>query len=154
MYNSLKKDLERKQTNTTKKDKKTETKKTEKKHVPPKKKPEEKKETKKISIESKERKVWFRLVGKDLFFFKNENDEIHKGMHNLSGVFVQEEPEKEINGKKCYCFSVTYPKKTRMYYVKDENEYKKWVQKLKIATGYTNLTDLYEINRCRICKNE
>ena len=96
-------------------------------------------------IDNKERKVWFRLVGKDLFFFKNENDEIHKGMHNLSGVFVQEEPEKEINGKKCYCFSVTYPKKTRMYYVKDENEYKKWVEKLKIATGYTNLTDLYEI---------
>ena len=96
-------------------------------------------------IDNKERKVWFRLVGKDLFFFKNENKEIHKGMHNLSGVFIQEEPEKEINGKKCYCFSVTYPKKTRMYYVEDENEYKKWVQKLKIATGYTNLTDLYEI---------
>ena len=32
-----------------------------------------------------------------------------------------------------------------MYYVEDENEYKTWVEKLKIATEYTNLTDLYDI---------
>ena len=96
-------------------------------------------------IDNRVRSIWFKLVGKDLFYFKNKNDEIHKGMHNLSGVFVSEEPMKEINGKKCFCFSVTYPKKTRMYYVEDENEYKTWVEKLKIATEYTNLTDLYDI---------
>ena len=96
-------------------------------------------------VDGKVKKVWFKLLGKDLFYFKNEKDEIHKGMHNLSGVFVSEEEQKEINGKKYYCFSMTYPKKTRMYYVEKENEYKKWVEKLKIATGYTNLSDIYDI---------
>jgi len=66
-------------------------------------------------------------------------------MHNLSGVFIQEEKTKELNGKTYYCFSMTYPKKTRLYYVENENEYKKWVEKLKISTGYTNLTDIYDI---------
>ena len=96
-------------------------------------------------VDGKVKKVWFKLLGKDLFYFKSEKDEIHKGMHNLSGVFVSEEEPKEINGKKFYCFSMTYPKKTRMYYVEKENEYKKWVEKLKIATGYTNLSDIYDI---------
>ena len=96
-------------------------------------------------VDGKVKKVWFKLLGKDLFYFKSEKDEIHKGMHNLSGVFVSEEEQKEINGKKYYCFSMTYPKKTRMYYVEKENEYKKWVEKLKIATGYTNLSDIYDI---------
>ena len=96
-------------------------------------------------VDGKVKKVWFKLLGKDLFYFKSEKDEIHKGMHNLSGVFVSEEEQKEINGKKYYCFSMTYPKKTRLYYVEKENEYKKWVEKLKIATGYTNLSDIYDI---------
>ena len=96
-------------------------------------------------VDNKVKRVFFKLVGKDLFYFKSDKDEIHKGMHNLSGVFIQEEKSKEINGKTYYCFSMTYPKKTRLYYVENENEYKKWVEKLKISTGYTNLTDIYDI---------
>jgi serine/threonine protein kinase len=38
-----------------------------------------------------------------------------------------------------------YPKKTRLYYVDNEKDYKNWVEKLKLSTGYTNLTDIYEI---------
>ena len=96
-------------------------------------------------IEKKMRKIWFRLVDKDLFYFKHENDELHKGMHHLSGVFIQEEEPKTFNGKKFYCFSMIYPKKTRLYYVDNEKDYKNWVEKLKLSTGYTNLTDIYEI---------
>jgi len=59
-------------------------------------------------VDNKVKRVWFKLVGKDLFYFKNEKDEIHKGMHNLSGVFIQEEKTKELNGKTFYCFSMTY----------------------------------------------
>jgi tRNA A-37 threonylcarbamoyl transferase component Bud32 len=97
--------------------------------------------------DNKLKKIWFKLVGKDLFYFKNKNQDIHKGMHNLSGVFINEEEPKEINGKKYYCFSMTYPKKSRLYYVEKENEYKTWIEKLKIATGYTNLTDIYDIKQ-------
>ncbi len=96
-------------------------------------------------VDNKVKRVFFKLVGKDLFYFKNKNQDIHKGMHNLSGVFINEEEPKEINGKKYYCFSVTYPKKSRIYYVEKENEYKIWIEKLKIATGFTNLTDIYDI---------
>ena len=96
-------------------------------------------------IEKKMRKIWFRLVDKDLFYFKHENDELHKGMHHLSGVFIQEEEPKTFNGKKFYCFSMIYPKKTRLYFVDNEKDYKNWVEKLKLSTGYTNLTDIYEI---------
>ena len=97
-------------------------------------------------VANKLKKVWFKLVHKDLFYFKNDKDEIHKGMHNLSGVFLNEEPIKEINGKKFYSFSIQYPKKTRYYFVEKESEYKVWIEKLKVATGYTNLTDIYEIS--------
>ena len=38
-----------------------------------------------------------------------------------------------------------YPKKKRLYYSDNEKEYKIWLDKLRIATGYTNLTDIYEI---------
>ena len=29
-------------------------------------------------VEKKMRKIWFKLVGKDLFFFKDDKDELHK----------------------------------------------------------------------------
>jgi len=96
-------------------------------------------------VEKKMRRIWFKLLGRDLFYFKNENDELHKGMHHLSGIFIQEEKPKVINGKKYLCFSMVYPKKTRVYYCEKENEYKIWIEKLKIATGFTNLTDIYDI---------
>ena len=96
-------------------------------------------------VDKKMRKIWFRLVDKDLFYFKHENDDLHKGMHHLSGVFIQEEEPKTFNGKKYYCFSMIYPKKNRLYYVDNEKDYKNWVEKLKLSTGYTNLTDIYEI---------
>ena len=96
-------------------------------------------------VDNKMKRIFFRLVGRDLFYFKSEKDELHKGMHNLSGVFINEENPKVVNGKKFFCFSVTYPKKTRYYYVEKEDEYKVWVEKLKIATGFTNLLDLYEV---------
>ena len=96
-------------------------------------------------VEKKMRRIWFKLLGRDLFYFKNENDELHKGMHHLSGIFIQEEKPKIFNGKKYLSFSMIYPKKTRVYYCEKENEYKIWIEKLKIATGFTNLTDIYDI---------
>ena len=96
-------------------------------------------------VDNKMKKIFFKLVGRDLFYFKSDKDELHKGMHNLSGVFINEENPKVVNGKKFFCFSVTYPKKTRYYYIEKEDEYKTWVEKLKIATGYTNLLDIYEV---------
>ena len=35
------------------------------------------------------RELYFKLIHKDLYFFKNKEDIKHKGMHNLSGLFLQ-----------------------------------------------------------------
>ena len=42
-------------------------------------------------IDKKMRKLFFKLVHKDLFFYKDKNDLSHRGMHNLSGLFIKVE---------------------------------------------------------------
>ena len=96
-------------------------------------------------VDGKMRELYFKLVHKDLYFFKNKGDKHHKGMHNLSGLFLQKEKSINFDGITYYSFSVVYPTKTRIYYCKDEKEYNEWFEKLKIATGYTNLLDIYEV---------
>ena len=96
-------------------------------------------------VDKKMRKLWFKLVHKDLFYFKNKGDKSHKGMHNLSGLFFKEEKSVVQDGITYYCFSIVYPTKTRTYYCDNEKDYKTWVTKLKEATEYTNLLDIYEI---------
>lgn len=108
----------------------------------------------KITTSKKLKKLWFKLFGKDLYCnfsrfyfldFKNKEETKHKGMHNLSGVFLQEENQHEIDGVKFYSFSVVYPKKSRFYYVNNEEDYLQWVKNIRKAIGYANLTDLYEV---------
>jgi calcium-dependent protein kinase len=91
------------------------------------------------------RELYFKLIHRDLYFFKNKGDSKHKGMHNLNGLFLQKEKSVNYEGTIYYSFSVVYPTKTRIYYCKDEKEYNEWVEKLKVATGYTNLLDIYEV---------
>jgi Ca2+-binding EF-hand superfamily protein len=98
-------------------------------------------------IDNKMRKLWFKLVHRDLYFFKDKNEDSHRGMHNLSGLFIQVEEAKVFEGKKYYCFSVVYPAKTRIYYCTDEKEYKGWIENLKKATGFTNLLDIYDVKQ-------
>ena len=96
-------------------------------------------------VDGKMRDLYFKLIHKDLYFYKNKGDTEHKGMHNLNGLFLQKENSVEYEGHTYYSFSVTYPSKVRVYYCKDEKEYNEWVNKLKIATGYTNLLDIYDV---------
>ena len=96
-------------------------------------------------VDGKMRELYFKLVHRDLYFFKNKNDLQQKGMHNLSGLFLQREQSVNYDGVNYYSFSVVYPTKTRIYYCKSDKEYNEWFEKLKIATGYTNLLDIYEV---------
>lgn len=66
-------------------------------------------------------------------------------MHNLSGVFLQEENQYEIDGIKFYCFAVIYPKKSRLYYVDNEEDYKNWIESIRKSIGFSNLKDIYEV---------
>ena len=55
------------------------------------------------------KKIYFKLLHNDLYYFKTANDTQHKGLHNLSGVFIEEKPKsmyehidslKELSSKK------------------------------------------------------
>ena len=98
-------------------------------------------------VNDKFKELWFKLVYKDLFYYKNKTDKVHRGMHNLSGLFLQAQGLKEIKGRKMYCFSILFPSKNRIYYVDNEAEYNNWIAALKKATGYTNLLDIYDIKQ-------
>jgi hypothetical protein len=66
-------------------------------------------------------------------------------MHNLSGVYVKEEPQETVNGLLYYPFSVLYPNKKRIYYCENADEARIWVKSIKKATGFVDLADIYEV---------
>lgn len=47
--------------------------------------------------ESKLKKYWYCLLGKELYVYKNKAEEKHKGMHNLIGVFINDDPEEHLD---------------------------------------------------------
>ncbi len=99
----------------------------------------------KITQTKKLKKLWFKLHYKDLYYYKNKEETTHKGMHNLSGVFIKEDQPIQYDGQNLYCFQVVYPKKSRFYYVDNDEEYQIWMKVIRKVTGFANLTDLYEI---------
>ncbi len=99
-------------------------------------------------------KRWFKLIQKDFYCnysliyyldYKTNGDKDYSGMHNLSGVFVKEEPVETISDITYYPFSVIYPNKKRIYYCENEDESRIWVKMIKKVTGYLNLTDIYDV---------
>ena len=99
----------------------------------------------KISHSKKLKKVYFKLIGKDFFYYKGKDDKNHKGMHNLSGIYIKKGGKVNIEGKIFYSFSILYPQKERTYYVEDENEFNEWMNKLNLAINYKSLLDQYNI---------
>jgi hypothetical protein len=43
--------------------------------------------------ETKLKRYWYCLLGKELYVYKNKNDDKHKSMHSLIGVFIKDEAE-------------------------------------------------------------
>jgi serine/threonine protein kinase len=91
------------------------------------------------------KKIYFKLICKDLYFYKSKEDKRHKGMHNLTGVYIKDEGTIIIHEKKLYCFNIIFPTKQRKYYCSDEKDYKRWVESIRKVVHYSNLNDLYEI---------
>ena len=93
----------------------------------------------------KTKKIYFRLICKDLYYYKSKDSKKHKGIHNLSGAFIKDEGAISINNKKLYCFNIIFPNKERKYYASDDKAYIKWVEAIRKVVHYSNLNDLYEI---------
>ena len=125
----------------------------------------------KITKNKKVKKLYFKLNNQDLFFYKNENSNVHKGMHNLSTYFLEIRPlyvnnvnnlnntkessknkenlkksvyKKIINGIEFYCFLLINIKdEIHYYYTPDFTIYEKWVNALKIILKYKNIYERY-----------
>lgn len=99
----------------------------------------------KISRGKKLKKRWFKLIHKDLYYYRNKDDQSHKGLHNLSGVFIKEGQQIHHNEYNFWSFSLIFPNKTRIYLSDKEEEYKVWISSIKKSTGYMNLNDTYSV---------
>ena len=97
--------------------------------------------------ENKVKKIYFKLICKDLYYYKSKNNKRHKGMHNLSGVFIQSNGLVKLGDKQFYCFTIIFPTKSRKYYLSNESEYHNWVNTIRKIVGYSNLNEIYEIRQ-------
>lgn len=99
----------------------------------------------KISRGKKLKKRYFKLIHKDLYSYRNKADSSHKGLHNLAGVFILEGQPIQFNEFYFYTFTMIFFNKSRVYYSDNEKEYREWIENIKLATGYSNLTDFYDV---------
>ena len=101
----------------------------------------------KLFNEKKIKKVYFRLIGRDLYYFRKKEDIEYKGMHNLSGVYIEEGQKTIIDNKTYYCFNLLFSLKTKTYYFENEVDYKTWLNKLKLAIEYKSLLEKYDVKK-------
>ena len=96
--------------------------------------------------QKKMKKTYFRLIGKDLYYYKKKEDKTHRGMHNLSGVFIKKGDDFEVNGKKYLAITILY-KEEKSYYFDNEEDFKIWFDKLNTAIENKSLFDKYEVKQ-------
>ena len=96
--------------------------------------------------QKKMKKTYFRLIGKDLYYYKKKEEEKHRGMHNLSGVFIKRGEDLEFEGKKYMSITILY-KNEKSYYFDNEEDFKIWFDKLNLAVQNKSLFDEYEVKQ-------
>ena len=81
------------------------------------------------ATETKLKKYWYCLLGKELYVYKNKTEDKHKGMHNLIGVFIKDEAEEKLDSTtSLYPFKLIFPpNKVRTYYLQTKEEKEKWL---------------------------
>ena len=53
--------------------------------------------------QKKMKQTYFKLIGKDLYYYKKKEEQNPRGMHNLSGVFIKKGDDFEYDGKNWCC---------------------------------------------------
>ncbi len=99
----------------------------------------------KVTKSNKLRRLFFRLVFRDLFFFKDQGIANHEGVHNLCGLYLKNNPPLNKDGKIYYSFSIIYPLQTRNYYSEDKNEIENWLKHLRKAIDITPLNENFDL---------
>ena len=99
------------------------------------------------ATETKLKKYWYCLLGKELYVYKNKSEEKHKGMHNLANVFIKDDLEEHLDSTTVlYPFTLVFPgNKPRTYYLLNKEDKTKWMDAIKKVIGYSNMFDFYDI---------
>lgn len=99
------------------------------------------------ATETKLKRYWYCLLGKELYVYKSKKEEKHKSMHSLVGVFIKDEGEEQLDSTTIlYPFKLIFPgNKARVYYLLNKEDKNKWVEMIKKVIGYSNLFDFYNI---------
>lgn len=80
--------------------------------------------------EGKLKRYYYCLLGKELYCYKKKDDERHKDMHSLVGIFIRAEKAEPLEGTSTilYPFKVIFPiNKVRVFYCRAEAERDRWV---------------------------
>ena len=96
--------------------------------------------------QKKMKRTYFRLIGKDLYYYKKKEEVNHRGMHNLSGVFIKKGDDFEYDGKKYLSIVILY-KSAKSYYFDNEQDFNIWFEKLNTAIQNKSLFDKYEVKQ-------
>ena len=99
------------------------------------------------ATETKLKKYWYCLLGKELYVYKKKDDDKHRGMHNLNGVFIRDDMEEFLDSTTVlYPFTLIFPgNNPRTYYLLNKEDKEKWVSVIKKVIGYSNMFDYYDI---------
>ena len=99
-----------------------------------------------IWLSGKIKKKFMKLIGNEIYYYNNKDDYEYKEMHNLSGVFVQEEKEEEVEGVKMYCYSLVFNQNKKIIYLSNnEDDVKVWISAFHYTIGYMDVSDIYSI---------
>jgi hypothetical protein len=70
------------------------------------------------AAKDKLKKYWFSLLGKEFYCYKRKEDDKHKSMITLVGIFVEKSKEEVLDKKTTlYPFRLIFPNKVREYYL-------------------------------------
>ena len=96
---------------------------------------------------NKVKEIFFRIVGKDLYYYKKFDHTNHKGINNLCCTFVKEGEDVIINEVKYFSIVINYYKKEKIYYFDNKENRNIWLNKLRDATGQENIKNKYKISK-------
>ena len=100
----------------------------------------------KVEVKNKLKKLWFSLLGKELYCYRSKRDVRHRNLYILAGVYIVKEPkEMFMDELELFPFTLVFPHRKRTFHSTSEEERDNWVKTLKEAIGYTDFFDFYEI---------
>lgn len=91
--------------------------------------------------------MFYKLIYKDLFCYKESNSNESYGVDNLSGVFIKESKPVTIFDNHYFCFCLEFKNKSKVFLVDNECDYNSWIIAIKSILGINSFLDKYEENK-------